>query len=427
MERPHDYVLHQVQERGVTLVRLWFTDVVGQLKSFAISPVDLEQAFEAGMVFDGSSIEGFSRHAEEDMLARPDPTTFELTRWMGHESTSARMFCDIHNANGTPFDGDPRGVLRRVLRGAAADGFTCHTAPELEYFVFDAHRTPGSPPTPLDGGSYFDLTATDLASEIRQRTLSALEAMSIPVEYAFHEDSPSQHEIDLRPDDALTMADSIMTFRLIVREVALERGAHATFMPKPLAGVQGSGMHTHLTLYRDDVSALGDPGAPHGLSDVGRAFIGGLLAHAPEITAVTNQWVNSYKRLADGYEAPKDVSWASHDRAALVRVPTARRGGTDDLRIEYRAPDPACNPYLAFAVMLAAGLAGVAGDYPLAAGGRLPSTLAEALDEMEAGSLVRETLGEHLFSWLVRNKRQEWQRHQQQVSEFELEQYYTRL
>lgn len=427
MERPQDYVLHQVQERGVTLVRLWFTDVVGQLKSFAISPVDLEQAFESGMVFDGSSIEGFSRHAEEDMLARPDPTTFELTRWMGHESTSARMFCDIHNADGTPFDGDPRGVLRRVLTRAAADGFACHAAPELEYFVFDAHRTPGSPPTPLDGGSYFDLTATDLASEIRQRTLSALEAMSIPVEYAFHEDSPSQHEIDLRPDDALTMADSIMTFRLIVREVALERGAHATFMPKPLAGVQGSGMHTHLSLYRDDVSVLDDAHAPHGLSAVGRAFIGGLLAHAPEITAVTNQWVNSYKRLADGYEAPKDVSWASHDRAALVRVPTAHRGADDGLRIEYRAPDAACNPYLAFAVMLAAGLAGIAGDYPLEAGGRLPSTLAEALDEMEAGSLVRETLGEHLFRWLVRNKRQEWQRHQQQVSEFELEQYYTRL
>lgn len=460
MERPQDYVLRRVTERGVRLIRLWFTDVSGLLKSFAISPAELEAAFEKGMVFDGSSIEGFSRIAEEDMVARPDPETFELMPARNPpDATSspevtARMFCDITGADGTPFSGDPRGVLRRVMDRARDAGFTFYVAPEMEYFLFEADRADGVP-VPLDHGSYFDLTTADIATDIRHRTLSALEAMGIPVEYSFHEDAPSQHEIDLRYDDALTMADSVMTFRLLVREIAFEHGVHATFMPKPLAGVQGSGMHTHLSLFRDGRNAFSDPSKPDGLSDVARGFVAGLLVHAREITAVTNQLVNSYKRLIAGYEAPVGISWARSNRAALIRVPPTRHGaavdeagadstGEEATRVEYRAPDPACNPYLAFAVMLAAGLRGIEQGYELppetppsitgysdhgapAYGHTLPSSLAEALDEMEGSALVAETLGQHLFRWFLRNKRREWAAYQAQVTQFELDQYFAAL
>lgn len=444
MERPQDYVLRRVEERGIRLIRLWFTDVHGQLKSFAISPAELETAFEQGMVFDGSSIDGFSRIAEEDTVARPDPATFELMRWADSDENAARMFCDIERADGSPYPGDSRQVLRRVMQQARGAGFTFFTAPEMEYFLFEPDRRDGAP-VPLDNGSYFDLTTADVASDVRRRTLTTLEAMGIPVEYSFHEDAPSQHEIDLRYTDALTMADNVMTFRLIVRDIALEHGAHATFMPKPLAGVQGSGMHTHLSLFRDGVNAFHDPESPDGLSDVARGFIAGLLHHAREITAVTNQLVNSYKRLVTGYEAPVSVSWAHSNRAALIRVPTTRTGATDDsTRIEYRAPDPACNPYLAFAVILAAGMRGIERGYelPLEAppsmtgytehGGplrqdQLPQSLTEALDEMEKSELVAETLGDHLFRWFLRNKRREWTEYQAQVTPFELDRYYSSL
>jgi glutamine synthetase len=444
MERPQDYVLRRVEERGIRLIRLWFTDVHGQLKSFAISPAELETAFEQGMVFDGSSIDGFSRVAEEDTVARPDPATFELMRWTGSDDNAARMFCDIERADGSPYPGDSRQVLRRAMDQARQAGFTFFTAPEMEYFLFERELRDGRP-VPLDNGSYFDLTTADVASDVRRRTLTTLEAMGIPVEYSFHEDAPSQHEIDLRYTDALTMADNVMTFRLIVREIALGHGAHATFMPKPLAGVQGSGMHTHLSLFRDGTNAFHDPDSPDGLSEVARCFIAGLLHHAREITAVTNQLVNSYKRLITGYEAPVAVSWGHSNRAALIRVPTTRSGNPEEsTRIEYRAPDPACNPYLAFAVILAAGMRGIERGYelPLEAppsmtgytehGGllhqdELPGSLAEALDEMEKSELVAETLGDHLFRWFLRNKRREWSDYKGQVTPFELDRYYASL
>ena len=443
-ERPQDFVLRRVTERGVRLVRLWFTDVAGQLKSFAISPAELETAFEQGMVFDGSSIEGFGRVAEADMVALPDPETFELmpARNGGvSDEISARMFCDITGADGVPFDGDPRGVLRRVMDRARDAGYTFYVAPEMEYFLFEPERADGRP-VPLDAGSYFDLTTADVASDIRHRTLSALETMGIPVEYSFHEDAPSQHEIDLRYADALTMSDSVMTFRLLVREIAFEHGVHATFMPKPLAGVQGSGMHTHMSLFRDGRNAFSDPDSTDGLSDVARGFVAGLLAHAREITAVTNQLVNSYKRLIAGYEAPVAISWARSNRAALIRVPPTRNESTEATRVEYRAPDPACNPYLAFAVILAAGLKGITAGYELppetppsitgysdhggpAYGHNLPASLDEALDEMEGSALVAETLGQHLFRWFLRNKRREWAAYQSQVTQFELDNYFA--
>jgi glutamine synthetase len=448
MERQQDYVLRTVEERGVRLLWLWFTDVLGQLKSFAISPAELETAFAEGMHFDGSAIDGFSRIQESDVLARPDPNTFELLPWSQADDNSARMFCDIENLDGTPFDGDPRQILRRNLDRARERGFSFFCAPELEFFYF-ADGDPKAPLVPLDSGSYFDLTTADVSSDLRKRTIHTLEAMSIPVEYSFHEDSPSQHEIDLRYDDALSMADSVMTARLVVREIALERGVYATFMPKPLEGIQGSGMHTHLSLFEGDVNAFHDPGDELGLSKVARHFIAGLLTHAREITAVTNQLVNSYKRLVQGsgtgsqtvFEAPVFVSWGRNNQSALVRVPVVKRGKESSTRIEYRAPDPACNPYLVYSVLLAAGMKGVEEGYDLpppqqgnifeltaeerAAEGLdpLPASLADALDAMERSEVVAEALGEHVLDWFLRNKRNEWAAYKAQVSPFELERY----
>lgn len=440
MERQQDYVMRTVEERGVRLVRLWFTDVLGHLKSFAISPAELEVAFTEGMLFDGSAIDGFSRVQESDVLARPDPNTFEILPWVPEDATTARMFCDIDNPEGGPFAGDPRNVLKRNLDKLRGRGYSFFVAPEMEFFYF-ADADPSSPPKTLDSASYFDLTTADVAGTIRQRTIHMLEAMGIPVEYSFHEDSASQHEIDLRYTDALSMADNVMTFRLVVREIAMEAGVHATFMPKPIAGVQGSGMHSHLSLFEGDTNAFFDDDDPYKLSKVGRAFIAGLLTHAPEITAITNQLVNSYKRLIVGYEAPVYVSWARNNRSALIRVPVTKSGKASSTRIEYRSPDPAVNPYLAFSVMLAAGMAGIEGGYELppeaatnvfeltpqerrAAGLRpLPQSLAEALDEMERSELVAETLGEHIFEWFLRNKRSEWGDYKAHVSQFELDRY----
>jgi glutamine synthetase len=441
MERQQDYVLRNVEERGVRLVRLWFTDVLGQLKSFAISPAELETAFEEGMHFDGSAIDGFSRVQESDVLARPDPNSFEILPWAAEGGTSARMFCDIEGLDGTPFEGDPRGVLRRGLdKARESGGYSFFVAPEMEFFYF-ADNDPSHTPIPLDTGSYFDLTTADVAGDIRKRTIHMLESMGIPVEYSFHEDSPSQHEIDLRYTDALSMADNVMSFRLIVREIAMEQGAYATFMPKPLAGVQGSGMHTHVSLFEGDANAFHDPDDEYNLSTTGRKFIAGLLHHAPEITAVTNQLVNSYKRLIVGYEAPVYRSWARNNQSALVRVPLTKRGKESSTRIEYRAPDPACNPYLSFSVMLAAGLKGVEEGYSLdpetsvnvfeltaeerAAEGiePLPQSLSDSLDVMEQSELVAEALGEHIFEWFLRNKRAEWADYKAQVTQFELDRY----
>ena len=439
MDRQREYVLRTVEERGVRLVRLWFTDVLGQLKSFAISPAELDNAFEEGMRFDGSAIDGFSRIQESDVLARPDARTFELLPWADRDETSARMFCDLTQLDGTPFAGDPRQVLRRNLDAARERGYSFFVAPEIEFFYFDS-ADPTKPLVPLDTGGYFDLTTADVSSDLRKQTIHHLEAMGIPVEYSFHEDSPSQHEIDLRYTDALSMADNVMTFRLVVRETAMERGVHATFMPKPLAGVQGSGMHTHLSLFEGDANVFHDPGGDHPLSKTGQAFVAGLLHHAAEITAVTNQLVNSYKRLIIGTEAPTNITWARNHRAALVRVPVSKPGKESGVRIEYRSPDPACNPYLAYSVLLAAGLKGIDEGYELpdeatsvldlsakeqaAAGVRdLPQSLAEALDAMEGSELVRETLGDHIFEWFLRNKRAEWADYKSQVTPFELARY----
>jgi glutamine synthetase len=442
MRSQHEYVLRTVEERGIRFIQLWFTDILGTPKSFNIPPAELENALEEGTTFDGSAIDGFSRVQESDVLARPDINTFQILRSAQTELPVARIFCDISNLDGTPFEGDPRHVLRRTLQEARGQGFTFYAAPELEYFYFaDA----GERPVPLDSGSYFELTVADLAGDLRTRTVMTLEEMGIPVEYATHEDAPSQHEIDLRHTDALSMADTVMTARLLVKEIAQLSGVYATFMPKPLEGVQGSGMHTHFSLFEGEANAFHDPGDPHGLSKTAKGFIAGLLHHAPEITAVTNQWVNSYKRLVVGYEAPVYVSWARNNRSALVRVPLPKGNKAEAKRIEYRAPDPACNPYLAFAVILAAGLRGIQEGYELAPeaaanlyemspGQRadagiisLPGSLAEALELMEGSELVKSTLGEHVFEWFLRNKWEEWRDYKAHVSRFELDRYLPRL
>ncbi|HVV35490.1 MAG TPA: type I glutamate--ammonia ligase [Acidimicrobiales bacterium] len=445
MERQQDYVLRTVEERGIRFIQLWFTDVLGTAKSFNITPAELENALEEGMTFDGSAIDGFSRVQESDVLAVPDPRTFQILP-LRRDPAVARMFCDIQNLDGTPFEGDPRQVLRRTLDRARNAGFTFFAAPELEWFYFE-NSDPLAPggPRPLDSGSYFELTVADKASELRQHTVLTLEEMGIPVEYSQHEDSSSQHEIDLRHTDALSMADAVMTTRLIVKEIASLSGVHATFMPKPIAGVQGSGMHTHFSLFNEDTNAFYDADDPVHLSEVGKGFIAGLLTHAREITAITNQWVNSYKRLVVGYEAPVYVSWARNNRSALIRVPHAKEGRPDPTRIEYRSPDPACNPYLMFAVVLAAGLRGIEKGYELtpeaetnlfamtdtqrteAGIDALPGSLSEALDVMEGSSLVAETLGDHVFEWFLRNKRAEWADYKTQVTPFELERYFSGL
>ena len=352
MEPQKEYVLRTVEERGVRLIRLWFTDVLGKLKSVAISPAELEGAFEEGLQFDGSAIDGYSRVQESDVLAVPDANSFELLPWVDPSEPTGRIFCDIKSLDGSPFQGDPRQVLRRNLQAAHDKGFTFFTAPEIEFFYFNN----ASERKPLDNAGYFDLTTLDLGSGLRRRTLHMLEAMGIPVEYSFHEDNASQHEIDLRYTETLDMADNIMTLRLVVRKIALDAGIHATFMPKPIDEGQGSGMHTHMSLFEGDVNVFHDPGDVLGLSDIARKFMAGILHHAPEFTAVTNQLINSYKRMVSGYESPVYVSWARNNRSALVRVPIHKAGKASSTRIEYRALDSAANPYLAYSVILAAGL-----------------------------------------------------------------------
>ena len=442
-QRQQDYVLRTVEDRGVRFVQLWFTDVLGSLKSFAITPAELEDAFEEGMTFDGSAIDGFSRHVESDMLAMPDPDTCEILPWRTDEPV-ARMFCDIANLDGTPFLGDSRQVLRRGLQRAAGQGFRFFASADLEYFYF-ADSDPSRPPRPLDTSSFFDLSAADAAGDLRRRTIGHLEQLGIPVRYSHHEEAPSQQEIDLRYTDALTMADSVMTSRLVVKEVAIERGLYATFMPKPIGGVQGSGMHTHLSLFKGEQNAFYDSTDESSLSPVAKCFLAGILRHAPEITAITNQWVNSYKRLVVGYEAPVYVSWARYNRSALVRVPSPKKGKESSTRLEYRAPDPACNPYLAYTVLLAAGLRGIEKGYELPDEltenlyeltpheaqklgiEMLPSSLSDAVNMMEDSELVAEALGDHVFEWFIRNKRAEWTDYKVHISQFELDRYLPSL
>ena len=437
MQADQEFVLRTVEERDVRYIGLWFTDILGLLKSFTITPSELEEALAEGMGFDGSSIQGFARIEESDMIARPDPSTFRLLPSEGENPPTARMFCDIHTPDGAAFSGDPRHVLKTTLKRAAELGYTYYVGPELEYFYF---RNPGGTEF-LDHGSYFDMVPPDFADDLRKRTVEFLEEMGVSVEYVHHEVAPSQHEIDLRYADALTMADNVMTYRLVVKEVAQQGGVYATFMPKPVAGINGSGMHTHMSLFEGDRNAFFEASDETHLSKVGKAFLAGVLVHAREICAVTNQWVNSYKRLVPGYEAPVYICWARRNRSALVRVPMYKPGKEQATRLEARFPDPACNPYLAFSVMLAAGLKGIEGNYELPAEAdnniyemseeerklvgidALPDDLHEAVQVCEQSDLVRKTLGEHTFEWFIRNKKQEWDDHKAYVTPYEIERY----
>jgi len=437
-EQATEEALKAAKEGNVRFIRLWFTDVLGFLKSFSITAENLEDALENGRGFDGSSIQGFARIDESDMLAMPDPTTFTILPWRGTEAPVAKMFCDVVHPDGRPYEFCPRYVLKRNLRRAEQMGYTYYVGPELEYFYF---RKSVGPPETLDDGGYFDLTPRDVASDLRRDTVMTLQDMGIRVDYSHHEVAPSQHEIDLDYTDALTMADHAMTYRLVVKEVALVHDVYATFMPKPLAHENGSGMHTHQSLFADGRNAFFDPGDQWGLSETCKHFLAGLLAHAREITLITNQWVNSYKRLVPGYEAPVYISWALRNRSDLVRVPGYSPGQEEATRLEYRAPDPACNPYLAFAVMLAAGLACIEGKYELrlpveencyAMGPErraelgiesLPGSLQEAIVETEGSEVVRKALGAELLDKLVENKRIEWDRYRAQVTSWELDEY----
>jgi glutamine synthetase len=453
VDRQQEFVLRTLEEREIRFVRLWFTDVLGFLKSVAVAPAELEGAFTEGIGFDGSAIEGFARASESDMIARPDPGTFQVLPWKedGRPTDSARMFCDILMPDGAPSWADPRFVLRRALAKAADMGFTFYTHPEIEFFLLKDHPETGLPPRPVDLGGYFDLTSHDVAHDFRRMAVDALEALGISVEFSHHECAPGQQEIDLRYADALATADNVMTFRYVVKEVAMAQGVYATFMPKPFTDQQGSGMHTHLSLFEGDRNAFHDPSDELNLSKTARAFIAGLLHHAREITAVTNQWVNSYKRLfgdplpGQVTEAPAYVCWGHANRSALVRVPMYKPGKANSTRVEIRSPDPACNPYLAFALMLAAGLKGIEENYELPVGAEddvwaltenerramgyvdLPHNLSDALRAMEGSELVAETLGEGVFDFFLRNKRAEWAEYRAKVTPFELARYLPTL
>ena len=430
-------VLELVKEKDVKFIRLWFTDILGQLKSFAITAAELEKAFSEGMGFDGSSIKGFARIDESDMIAKPDASTFAILPWRPKEKAVARMFCDILQPDGSPYAGDPRYALKRNLARLKDKGYTFYLGPELEYFYFRNDKEP----VILDEGGYFDLTTLDAASDLRRDTILTLESMGIAVEYSHHEVAPSQHEIDLRYTDALTMADNVMTYRIVVKEIAHKYGFYATFMPKPIFGVNGSGMHTHQSLFQDDKNAFFDPDDKYYLSDLAKGYIGGLLKHAQEITAVTNQWVNSYKRLIPGYEAPVYISWALRNRSTLVRVPMYKPGKEKATRVEFRSPDPACNPYLAFSLMLSAGLEGIEKGYSLldpveediyhmSIEGReklnidsLPGSLIEAIALAEKSELVRKTLGDHIFHNFIESKKVEWDDYRKCVHPYEIERF----
>ena len=441
MDRQQEFVLRTIEERDIRFVRLWFTDVLGTLKSVAVAPAELEGAFSEGIGFDGSVIEGFARVYEADMLAKPDPSTFQILPWRGDSPGTARMFCDISLPDGTPSVADPRNVLQRTLAKAADLGFTFYVHPEIEFFLLKDDPAPGVAPVPTDQAGYFDHVPHGTGHDFRRAAITMLESMGISVEFSHHEGAPGQNEIDLRYADALSMADNIMTFRTVVKEVALEQGLYATFMPKPFADHPGSGMHTHVSLFEGDRNAFHEPGAPYQLSKIGRQFIAGVLHHGAEITAVTNQWVNSYKRLWGGGEAPAHLTWGHNNRSAMIRVPMYKPNKGNSTRIEVRTLDPACNPYLAFAVILGAGLRGIEEGYELppeteddvwslTEGERkamgikaLPSSLNGAIQAMEASDLMADVLGEHTFEFFLRNKRQEWADYRAQVTAFELDRY----
>ena len=436
-----EFVLRTARENDVKFIRLWFCDILGALKGFAITVEELEDALEQGVAFDGSSIEGFVRIDESDMVARPDPTTFRILSWRPRQNSVARMFCDIHKPTGDPFEGDPRFVLKRNVRKASNLGFTYYVGPEFEYFYLTGTEDPKA----IDKGGYFDQLSMELGTDLRRETVLTLAEMGIPVKYSHHEAAPGQHEIDLQYTDAITMADNVTTSKLVIKEVASQNNVYATFMPKPLPGVNGSGMHVHQSLFQGDSNSFFDRNNPGELSQIGRLYTAGLLRHAPEITLVTNQWVNSYKRLTPGHEAPMYISWAMKNRSDLIRVPSYRPGRQDSVHIEYRAPDPACNPYLAFSVMLAAGLKGIENEYEVpppteenvfdmseetrAARGiaALPGSLHEAIKLAENSQLLQETLGDHVFRVFLENKKLEWNEFRTQITDYEIKRYLPQL
>ncbi|MBI2095891.1 MAG: glutamine synthetase [Candidatus Omnitrophica bacterium] len=432
-----EFILKKAQDNNVRFIRLWFCDILGQLKSFAITVDELAEVMEEGSGFDGSAIEGFARHMESDMRAFPDPATFEILPWRPRENAVARMFADIRDVGGAPFVGDPRQCLKRNLKKAADLGYTFYVGPEIEFFYFQDSESTKT----LDKGGYFDLTPLDGGSDLRRETVLTLEEMGIGVESSHHEVAPSQHEIDLRYTDALTMADNTITYRLVVKEIALKYGVYATFMPKPLKGKNGSGMHVHQSLFKGDQNIFFDRGDKHHLSKPAKHYIAGLLKHAAEISLVTNQWVNSYKRLIPGYEAPVHVSWAKCNGAALVRVPAYKAGRENSTRVELRSPDAACNPYLVFSVMLAAGLEGIKHGYELPDPVEqdllemtdtekkkrgidvLPRSLGEAVAIAEKSVFLKEALGDHICQSLIRNKKIEWNEYCAEITDYELEKY----
>ena len=434
--KTEEEILKLVKKEDVSFIKLWFSDILGQLKSVAIPVGELERAFSEGMGFDGSSIKGFARIDESDMLARPDPNTFAILPWISKQKV-ARMFCDIIQPDGSLYEGDSRYILKRNLERLKKEGYTFYLGPELEYFYFEDEKHPET----LDEGGYFDFTTLDAGSELRRDTVSILETMGIGVEYSHHEVAPSQHEIDLKYADALTMADNVMTYRIVVKEVASKYGFYATFMPKPIFGVNGNGMHTHQSLFKDNRNLFFDPNDKYRLSKVAKSYIAGLLKHAREITAVTNQWVNSYKRLVPGHEAPVYVSWARRNRSTLVRVPMYKPEKEQASRVEFRSPDPACNPYLAFSVMLAAGLEGVEKEYELPEPveqniylmseeerrklgiASLPGSLIEAIQLTEKSKLMRKTLGDHVFNSFIASKKVEWDDYRKCVHPYEIDRF----
>ena len=445
MDKQRDFVLRTIEERGVKFVRLWFTDVVGTLKSVAITPAEVEGAFAEGLGFDGSAIEGFTRAYEADMLAHPDPATFQILPWRGEIDPTARMFCDISTPDGQPSLADPRNVLKRTLAKAADRGFSFYTHPEIEFYLLKSSKLVDGSPVPVDSAGFFDNVPGGTAHDFRRRSVRMLEDLGISVEFSHHESGPGQNEIDLRDADALTTADNITTFRTVIKEVAIEQGVYATFMPKPFSEHPGSGMHTHMSLFEGDSNAFFDAGGHYQLSKIGRQFVAGLLRHAPEITAVTNQYVNSYKRLWGGDEAPSFVTWGHNNRSALVRVPLYKPNKGQSARVEYRAIDSAANPYLSYSLLLAAGLKGIEEGYQLDRPveenifhmtedemakykiSSLPGSLKDSTDLFARSELMKETLGEHLHGAYIAAKRKEWDEFRIHVTDWETARYLPTL
>ncbi|MGM0568478.1 MAG: glutamine synthetase family protein [Elusimicrobiota bacterium] len=431
-------VLESVKKNNVKFIKFWFTDILGQVKSFAVTPRELENALENGMGFDGSSIEGFARIYESDLIAMPDPATYTLLPWREAEHKVAKMFCDIITPEGKPYEGDPRYILKKNLAEMEKRGYDIfNVGPELEYFYFKNNRKPEI----IDEGGYFDLLPLDLGQDLRRDTILALEKMDIPVEYSHHEVAPSQHEIDLKYAPAIEMADDVITYKVTVKAIAMQHNVYASFMPKPLGGVNGSGMHAHMSLFKNGKNCFFKADGKYHLTQDATHFIAGIIKHAGEICAITNQWVNSYKRLVPGYEAPVYIAWGQKNRSALIRVPNYQPGKENATRIELRFPDPACNPYLAFAVMLAAGLEGIKNKYTLSDPIEydvfrltekerkekgievLPGSLIEAIHKAEKSDFLKRALGEHVFKKFIENKKIEWDRYRTEVTSYETDTY----